>query len=317
MHFSVNYYHRQGLDIWELADAESGCRVQLLPRYGCLWHAWYIPRPGAERLNLIEQYADRQSLEAELGQSFRGARLSPFACRIPEGKYTADGHSYAFSATGKDGSALHGLLYDKPFRVQHTRVSAAGAEVALAYPYRHEDPGYPFDYDCTVIYRLEPGCRLSLSTVVHNRSEVPIPLMDGWHPYFRTGTPVDRMMLQFRADHLLEFDARLVPTGRLLPNKRFGAPETLSGVELDNSFITTPAEGPVAQLYDPEKRIRILFSPGDTYPVLQIYIPPERRSIAIEHLSGPPDAFNNHLYLQRPEPDETVTFTAVYTALQE
>jgi aldose 1-epimerase len=55
----------------------------------------------------------------------------------------------------------------------------------------------------------------------------------------------------------------------------------------------------MCRLYDPVKGITIAISPEESYPILQIYTPPHRTSIAIENLSAPPDSFNNGIMLKR------------------
>jgi aldose 1-epimerase len=54
------------------------------------------------------------------------------------------------------------------------------------------------------------------------------------------------------------------------------------------------------------------FYPDRSYPYLQLYTPPHRRSIAIENLSAAPDVFNNRIGLVTLEPDHTKTFSARY-----
>ena len=62
----------------------------------------------------------------------------------------------------------------------------------------------------------------------------------------------------------------------------------------------------------PEKKVQIEFHPEESYPYLQIYTPEHRKSIAIENLSGAPDAFNNGMGLKVLQPGELATFTTKY-----
>lgn len=314
MRFEINTLDRNGMRILELTDTESDSKLHILPFYGALWHAWYFSY-GGEPLNLLDQYADKETLEHSLRASFKGTKLSPFACRIPGGSYAANGKNYQFRHLSPDGNVLHGLLFDKPFKVKEKILSDRFAAATLEYAYRQEDEGYPFDYDCRITYQLGKDNVVKLSTSLHNLSSEKIPVMDGWHPYFSTGTPIDRCMLQFNAEALIEFNESLVPTGRMQPYSRFRSPEPLKDTALDNSFlIAADTDGPVCTLYDPEKNINIAFSPDKHYPVLQIYIPPDRQSIAIENLSGAPNAFNNGMSLKWINPGEKMTFETRYHA---
>ena len=70
--------------------------------------------------------------------------------------------------------------------------------------------------------------------------------------------------------------------------------------------------GPACILKDAEAGVQVEIWPDETYPYLQAYIPPHRRSIALENLSAPPDAFNNQINLLILQPEEAKTFTTTY-----
>jgi aldose 1-epimerase len=168
----------------------------------------------------------------------------------------------------------------------------------MYHTYRGDDAGYPFPYRCEVQYSLQPGSQLNITTTISNLSEQEIPLMDGWHPYFSTGTAIDEMELQFASTQIVEFNAQLVPTGNMLPYNTFEKLTSLADESLDNSFIVDfTRQAPLCLLRDPQKQVDIMFYPGTCYPILQIYIPPHRSSIAIESLTGAPNAFNNGIGL--------------------
>ena len=59
---------------------------------------------------------------------------------------------------------------------------------------------------------------------------------------------------------------------------------------------------------------RLTITPDKNYPILQIYIPPQRQSIAIENLSGAPDNFNNGMGLLLLAPGDVKTFSTSYKA---
>src|SRR5690348_8745079 len=146
MSFAFNRVREDGLELFEIKNKESGSRIQVIPSSGALWHGWF-PASHGSRVNLISHYKDKSDLDKNLADSFKSAKLSPFACRIPEGKYTFKGHQYEFAHKFKDGNAIHGLLYNKPFREGETRSDDLLGSAAFHYGYRKDDAGYPFDYD--------------------------------------------------------------------------------------------------------------------------------------------------------------------------
>jgi len=52
--------------------------------------------------------------------------------------------------------------------------------------------------------------------------------------------------------------------------------------------------------------------PSSQYPYLQLYIPPDRNSIAIENLSGAPNALNNKMGLHVVKPQNNIVFDTSY-----
>jgi aldose 1-epimerase len=215
------------------------------------------------------------------------------------GQYTWEGNCYNIQKTLAPGNAIHGLLYDTAFTVVAQQAGNQEAAVTLSRHFKQtDDSGYPFAYDCIATFILRANNELELITTIVNRHNGNIPVMDGWHPYFTTGTPANELVLTFASKEIVEFNEKLIPTGKLLPYTEFVAGKSLKGVELDNSFVLDRSKPqPLATIHDPKKNINIAFYPGNNYPILQIYIPPHRNSIAVENLSGAPDAFNNGLGL--------------------
>ncbi|SCB80426.1 aldose 1-epimerase [Chitinophaga costaii] len=309
--FSISPVSQEGLDIIVLKDNSTGTEVQVVPAHGAMLHAFVVQHKG-QPLNVIDSYKNIAALKADLTNSFKNVKLSPFACRMTDRQYNWNGQHYEILK-----SDIHGLLFDVSFElVQQTAIESYAA-ITLQYTYRADDAGYPFNYDCLVEYRLLPEHQLAVTTTLENHSHVPIPIMDGWHPYFTTGGSIDALELQFAATHLVAFNEKLLPTGQLLPYDKFRQRSTLTGVELDNSFLRDLAKpAPAAGLYDPEKGLAIEFYPDASYPVLQVYTPPHRRSIAVECLSGAPDAFNNKIGLVQLSPGESKTFRTTYKIRQ-
>jgi aldose 1-epimerase len=314
--FSIQSIHQAGFDIIALIDGDSGTQAEIIPAHSALLHAFRIPH-GEGFLNIIDSYESLDDYKVNLPEYYKSAKLSPFACRIPAGTYRWEEQEYTIRKTlSTSGSAIHGLLYDVPFEVVSKEASEKGAVLTLRHTYTGNDAGYPFPYDCEVKYHLEPGQQLRITTFILNNAEVAIPVMDGWHPYFSTGTPVDELELQFASEQIVEFNAQLIPTGNVLPYDRFLEAQSLAGIPLDNSFLLDfSRHSALATLRDPQKRVLIHFFPEPCYPVLQIYIPANRNSIAIEHLTGAPNAFNNGMGLVTLEPGEEKVFSTAITAI--
>jgi len=293
-----------------LLTGPGGALVEVIPSCGALLNRFSIPVEG-KPLNVIDGFADPAAARGTIKPAFQSAKLSPFVCRIKDARYAYQGALYTLEKFTMNGSAIHGLLFDEPFSMVESVAGPEKASVALQFSYRGSDGGYPFAFDCLVRYTLE-GSSVRLDTEVTNRDHRSLPLADGWHPYFSLGKPIDDLEFRFHAHEMLEFD-NLLPTGRRLSNARFNRLERIGNTELDNAFLLDKGyTGPACILRDPATGVQVEISPDDTYPVLQIYTPPQRRSIAIENLSGAPDNFNNGIGLLELQPGEQKVFSTAY-----
>jgi len=312
MEFSIATISENGLKQVILTDPVSRTKIVVLPQYGAMLHAFVIEQDGG-MFNVIDNYSNTDEIGKELSISFKSSKLSPFACRIPGGKYVYDGQEFELQHKFMDGSAIHGLLYNKAFKQTDSFFDEQKASVLFKYNYREEDEGYPFNYICEIRYTLLPQNTLQLQTTITNLDDLPIPMADGWHPYFTLGGKVDDWLLYFSANALVEFDEKLVPTGRLLPYDTFLEPRKPGSTSFDNCFLLNINEGYAAcTLLNESTGLQLNLFPDSTYPYLQLYTPPHRNSIAIENLSAAPDAFNNKMGLLMLQPGHTHTFTVYY-----
>jgi aldose 1-epimerase len=303
MSFAVLTQQTSGFDTIILEDKIALTKAVILPDYGAMLHSFII-KTGTGHFNIIDGYSNLQVLENEIADSFKSCKLSPFACRIPAGVYTFNNHDYKLQTNRSDGSSIHGLLFNKRFKLMDQIYDDNQASVRLRYDYEKTDNGYPFVYSCEILYTLQTGNMLQVQTTILNRGHQSIPLVDGWHPYFTLGGMIDEWMLQFNASSMLEFDENLVPTGREIPFTKFLEKQSLKGIDLDNSFVLDK---------DFKSAACTLLNPTN----LQIYTPPGRKSIAIENLSGAPNCFNNKIGLIVLPAGESKTFTVRYKTNKE
>jgi aldose 1-epimerase len=311
MSFNITPERDEDLDLLQITDLSSGIQVRILPAPGALLHEFSIPL-GNRRIQVINSYKNLADLK-ENAAFYKSAKLSPFVCRISEGKYEFENISYEFQNKFNDGSAIHGILVDKPFRVVEKSSREDEAFILLEHHYQQEDPAYPFEYLINVKYTLKTGGRLYLDTKVKNLSAQRIPMADGWHPYFSLEGEVNDWLLSFHSREKLAFNEKLIPLGHTVEAPDFYSPQRIGDEFFDNCFLLEPDSGvPAATLENPANGLHLSFYPDRYYPFLQIYTPPDRRSIAIENLSSAPDAFNNGLGLIILEPGDSQSFSVLY-----
>lgn len=296
-----------------LKDADSNTMATILPACGAILHAFETIHEG-ELINVIESYSSGDDFKENVEKKgFLGTKLSPFVCRLHHGSYHFAENSYKIEKYYLDKHAIHGLLYDKKFLVTGETANELHASLTMKYEYRKEDAGYPFNYDCIVTWQLEKNNRLTVTTECINKDVGLIPMQDGWHPYFILGAPVDELQLEFQSKELVEFNSELLPTQNLIPYTEFSFIKNIGNNLFDNCFtLNMEACQPLCVLRNPLKHIEIEIHPEQSYPYIQIYIPPHRRSIAIENISGAPDAFNNGMGFITLEPGESALFKTSY-----
>jgi aldose 1-epimerase len=312
MSFQISKSDSNGIRLVNLHDDQQSVTVSIAPEYGVMLHAMEIPLNG-EPYNIVLNYESKDEIEKNLATSYRSSKLSPFPCRIKNGQYTWGGQLFEFSNKFADGTAIHGLLFNKPFRIKEEVSTAFMASAVFEYVYTSNDPGYPFDYTCIISYTLLPSKTLQLQTTLINNGSTAIPVADGWHPYFRLKGKVNNLHLQFPSAGMVEFGNDLIPTGHIIPFNDFNRSSLIEDINLDNCFLLEETAGqPVCILSNPEENLRLQFITDGQYPFLQLYIPDDRNSIAIENLSSAPDVFNNKMGLILLEPGMPKTFTLHY-----
>ncbi len=311
--FSIQKKTENGFNKVILRDEINGTFAEIVPSCSAILHAFVIMKDGKE-FNVIQSFESESDFKNNVtSKGFLGTKLSPFVCRIKEGNYSFKGKEYHIQKYYDRKNALHGMLYDQSFILIDEEANADTAKVSMKYEYRATDAGYPFKYDCIVTYQLEKHSKLNVITQVINKDKSEIPIQDGWHPYFTLGDKIDTLQLQFKSAEMVEFDNELIPTGKLIEYKEFNKPKVFGNTFFDNCFTLNFSEGqPVCFLQNKNKNIRVEIHADESYPYLQFYTPAHRNSIAIENISGAPDAFNNEMGFKILSPAESATFKTAY-----
>jgi aldose 1-epimerase len=311
--FSIYNKKENGFEKFFLKDNDSNTFAVILPACGAILHTFETTHNGVA-INVIDSYQSEDDFKTKVeSKGFLGTKLSPFVCRLKHGTYHFGEKKYTFDKFYLGKNALHGILYNKPFKVTGQTSNEVHASLTMKYEYRAEDAGYPFNYDCVVTWQLEKEMELSVTTECINKDEGLIPMQDGWHPYFNLDDSIDELQLEFQSKEMVEFNNELIPTQNLIPYVEFNSLKKIDTAAFDNCFtLNMDTCQPMCVLRNPSKKIEIQIHPEKSYPYLQIYIPPNRKTIAIENLSGAPDAFNNGMGIITLGPGESALFETTY-----
>lgn len=290
-----------------LKDGNAGCEAEIYA-FGGLLNAFSIPLKGAQ-VNVIEGFSSVADAKKNITNGFKSTKLSPFVCRMYKGNFRLTNKVYHVNKHYLGEHAIHGLIYDAVYKIVHSEKTHTHASVTLEYQYDGSDEGYPFPYHTSLNWKLETENKITITTTVSHHNVQPIPFADGWHPYFTLGGKVDDWALQFDSDTQLVYNNDLLPTGEMIADTRFLKGSSLQNIILDNSFELQAAGKCILSNH----LLSLTIEPDNSYPILQVYTPSHRESIAIENLSGAPDNFNNGIGLILLAPNQPKTFITRYT----
>ena len=276
---------------------------------------------GAQRAVVVEvgaglrSYAvgDREVLDGyaadEMCSSGRGQVLMPWPNRIEDGSYEFDGRRHQLPLTEVEaGNAIHGLVRWATWTVAERERERVVLEHVL-----HPEPGYPFALALRIEYSLADD-GLTVRTTAANAGAGPCPFGSGMHPYFTVGTPpVDSLRLTVPARTVVGSGTRGLPTDAHDvegTDYDFRRPRRLGATRLDNTFtdLEPDDDGRTrVHLRDEESGAEVTVWANEAYSHLQLFtgdpLPDvSRRSLAVEPMTCPPNAFRTGEGVVRLEP---------------
>jgi aldose 1-epimerase len=252
--------------------------------------------------------------EDEMCSIGRGQLLLPWPNRIEDGQYEFAGRLHQTPLTEPArNNALHGLTRWMKWTALHQAEDRVLMSLVL-----DPEEGYPFTLRFDVDYRLS-AAGLTIRTTAKNLGRQAAPFGAGHHPYITVGTLIDQALLKMPALLRLEANDRLIPTGRLLPNRGtlfdFLDLRPIGSVSMDTAFanlvpdsdglirvhLEAPGGKPQVTLWtEPVYRFLMVFTPDAIPDVAR-----RRRSIAIEPMTCAPNAFRSGDGLIVLEPGES------------
>jgi aldose 1-epimerase len=244
--------------------------------------------------------------------SGRGQVLAPWPNRIEGGSYEFDGKRLQLPLTEPEhGNAIHGLVRRAMWKV----VDSAPDRVVMDYLLEPQ-PGYPFTLALSIEYSLTDS-GLAVTTTARNIGVGACPYGSGQHPYLTLGTPtIDTLRLRVPGRVVAFSDERGLPV-RSEPVDGtvydFRAGRTIGGTVLDNAYtdLERGVDGRARVLLDdPNGEEGVTLWVDESYPYLMVFtgdpLPDvARRSIAVEPMTCPPNAFRTGDSLIRLEPGES------------
>ena len=242
----------------------------------------------------------------------RGQNLIPWPNRIRDGRYTFNGVTQQLALTEPARhNASHGLARYVPWVLVERQADTVVNRVRI-----HPQPGWPGTLEATITHRVgEEGLMVTVEAT--NLGDNELPFGYGAHPYLTVGgATVDSAILRVPAGRVLRTDERGLPVGSLAvagTDDDFTRPRRIGRTRLDHAF-TDLERGPDGlaraelqafrasrglTLWVDEAYAYLMVFTGDPLPDVN------RRSIAIEPMTCPPNAFRTGDGVIRLEPGES------------
>jgi aldose 1-epimerase len=250
----------------------------------------------------------------EMSGSGRGQVLIPWPNRIQDGRYSFDGGEHQLAVDDvEEQDAIHGLVRWAAWVVAERAENRVVMEHVL-----HPRPGYPFTLALSLEYRLyDDG--LLVRTTATNRGHGPCPYGSGNHPYLTLGRhSVDPLTLRVPGAAVLVSDERGIPVGSTPVDGTdydFREPRAINATVLDHAFteLERDEDGRArVELRDPDAGSALTLWVDQAHPYIMVFtgdpLPDvDRRSVAVEPMTCPPNAFRTGEDLVRLEPDQCFT----------
>jgi aldose 1-epimerase len=251
----------------------------------------------------------------EMSSSGRGQVLIPWPNRIQDGSYEFDGQRHQLPINDlEEQDAIHGLVRWAAWRVSDREPNRVVMQHRI-----HPQPGYPFSLQISIEYLLSHD-GLRVQTTATNLGAGPCPYGCGAHPYLSPGTEaVDSATLQAPGRTVLLSDERGIPVGSESVEGTeydFRRPRQIAATRLDNAFTDlerdgdglarvslSPSEGSGLTLWVDRSYEYLMLFTGDPVPDVN------RRSLAVEPMTCPPNAFRTGQSLIRLEAGRSFTST--------
>jgi aldose 1-epimerase len=309
----AEYTALQQGDVVRLTDRRNATTVSLIPSAGNLTVEMKVKGHNVLRF----PYESAEDYKARGGGSIGIPFLAPWADRLDEQAFYANGRRYAFDMTLgniRGANPIHGFLGSTDqWRVAEVKADGGAAWVTSRLEF-FRNPAwmrqFPFAHTIEMTHRLQDGV-LEVTTRIENLSTEPMPVAIGFHPYFQlTDSLRDDWRISVAARTHWPLTASKMPIGEPQPiGAYFPDPDAvvLKDLDLDDVFsdLVRDARGRATMtLLGKAQRLDVVLGPN--YRAIVVYAPkpasgppkpgssggPNRNFVCLEPVAGIINALN-------------------------
>jgi len=248
-------------------------RLAVLPHLGAGIADFSILGPGKFHHALMRRAAPDETNPSALGSFL----LAPWCNRIAGAVFTFQGKKFALKASGSDGSAMHGDVRARPWRILDRSPNSARLEFDTTAD-GVRDVNWPWPFKSEVRYELS-ATGLTIDLSVTNLGDTAMPAGCGHHPYFARKLWSDRDEVQLRAAVTGRYPlSKAIPTGPHAADRLCQRMATLAAFpaeSLDDVFAAgTATAGACAELHWPASGVTLSMTSSKEFGHLVLYSPP-------------------------------------------
>jgi aldose 1-epimerase len=279
-----------------IKDEQSGDTARVVPSLGFNCCSW---RP------LLED-GPREMLWSEPGFESGDKRpsgsgiplLFPFPGRIGGAAFQFGGRDYKLEPGDAFGNAIHGFVFNRPWRVVEQTGSRIVGEFQASVDDRSILQRWPADFRIRVSYEVR-GRELVSEIRYENTGDAPLPCGFGTHAYFRLplseGLDAEQTRVTVPADKVWEAE-QMLPTGQKLPaagDFKLSDGASLAGRKFDTYFtnLRPDVDGLVRTMLFEERGRKLMQVFDAAFTQCIVYTPPHREAICLEPYTCLPDSF--------------------------
>jgi aldose 1-epimerase len=283
--------------IVSITDSATGASARILVSSGFNCFSWrpVLQDGPREMLWSHQDFASGNARPSGSGVPL----LFPFPGRIGKARFTFSGREYLLEPGDPFGNAIHGFVYNRPWRAIEQSVNRVSGEFQASRDDQAVLARWPGDFRIRVSYVIE-GLKLTTQIECENMGNSPLPYGLGTHAYFRLplsdGADPEMTKVTLRATRVWEARDQL-PTGRLLPtdgNLDLASARPLAGRSFDTYFTgLQPSKTGVVEtvLADPKNGRTVVQTFAQDFTQCVVYTPVHREAICLEPYTCVPDPF--------------------------
>ncbi|HUX98717.1 MAG TPA: aldose 1-epimerase [Candidatus Deferrimicrobium sp.] len=295
--FGIEVEKTFGFEIYNLIDYKASVNAKIIPDLGTNLVSLKIENNN-EDLELIYIPMEIKNLRGEVNPFYGNPILFPFPGRIPEGYFTFKKQEFHLPINFRDGTAIHGFVYNKKWEVtEFARESEKAVFIKAIYQSDSSiDEFFPFPFRLEMLYILRES-ELEMVFKAENTGSSPFPFGYGLHPYFLLGGERKNWVLDFSAATMYEL-VNLLPTGKRQPvpaDLDFRKEKPLEGIFMDNLFgnLKRDREGKISvALKNRRTNFKLSVISDQNFDYYVLYAPKEHNFICIEPYTCIPNAYN-------------------------